>query len=688
MEIIVASNLEGRLRNTHLSKSDALVPLFEAVVNAIQSLEDTPATQDFEPTITIKIVRVPQGKIPEVEEKSGRPLQEKIIGFEIVDNGVGFTETNYASFSMLDSILKEAKGGKGIGRLTWLKAFDHVEITSVFESESKDGNHNLQKRTFKCDGKQWVHDEKTVPVENGEVRQTKIVLYGLKAFYGDCIPKTGNTIAEKILEHCLWYYLRDVPPPRIILHDGDQTIDFDNTFEIRRTTTTKSESINIGEVPFQLSHIKLTTGQKNAPVAGLCANGRLVREVSLIGKVPSLFGPLKSGDGEFTYVCYVSSPILDDNVTNERTGFVLPEKSEKQGVLGGITIEGIIDAVAVQAANYLNSELAIVKQESTRRVKDYVNKVAPRYRPLIDRFPEICEKINPNIKDADLDVQLHKELAAFENKVIQEGHKILEANEDEPFEGYSQRVDDYLQGVSAMKKSDLANYVTHRKVVLQFLRKCLKKKIDGSYFDEDSIHKLIMPMIATGDGLSLQDANLWIIDERLAFYDYIASDKPIRTMPGDQSGSRLEPDIVRFSSFDKAVMVSDGAARPTAITIIELKKPMRNDYTDGPRGNPIDQVLEYLGEIRNNRNICTADGRPLDGRKEIPAFCYIICDITSRLDKISANRSFNKTIDGLGYYTYNLPYNAYIEIIPYDKLLTAAEERNKAFFEKLGLPES
>lgn len=679
----VISNLEGRLRNTHLSKTDAMVPLFEAVVNAIQSLEDTIASGDFEPTITINVNRVPQQHLPGFADKSGRPVQEKIIGFEIIDNGIGFNEKNYDSFRTLDTMLKGGMGCKGIGRLTWLKVFDGVEISSVFINNE----NRIAKRKFKCDEKKWIHAEEVEFVESGVAAETRILLRGLKDAYLDYMPKTGDTIALRILEHCLWYYLRDTPPPRIILNDGSQTIDFDAVFDLRRKSTTMREAIQIQGQEFTLSHIKITSGQKTAPIVGLCANSRLVKEVPLVGRVPGLFGSLKKGDSEFGYVCYVSSTVLDESVNNERTGFSLANKQEDVS-RAEISLDDIITNVAARAAVYLNDELSEVKQDCARRVKEFVNKKAPRYRPLIDRFPDICSNYNPSIKDSDLDAQLHKELAKFENRIIQEGHDILETRDDEPFDGYVQRVEEYLRDVSDMKKSDLANYVAHRKVVLKFLEKCLRKKPDGTYVDEATIHKLIMPMIQTGEGLSLKDANLWIIDERLAFHDYIASDKPINTIPGDRSGSRLEPDIVEFASFDTAVMVSDGARIPTSITIIELKKPMRNDYSDGPKGNPVDQVLEYLEKIRNNRNMVDAYGRPLDGRMEIPAFCYVICDVTSKLRSICKNRGFGATIDGLGYYTYNQAHNAYIEVIPFCKLLTAAEERNKAFFEQLGLPES
>ena len=44
------------------------------------------------------------------------------------------------------------------------------------------------------------------------------------------------------------------------------------------------------------------------------------------------------------------------------------------------------------------------------------------------------------------------------------------------------------------------------------------------------------------------------------------------------------------------------------------------------------------------------------------------------------------THDRLGYYGYNSNFNAYIEVISFDKLIITAKQRNRAFFDKLGLP--
>jgi hypothetical protein len=50
--------------------------------------------------------------------------------------------------------------------------------------------------------------------------------------------------------------------------------------------------------------------------------------------------------------------------------------------------------------------------------------------------------------------------------------------------------------------------------------------------------------------------------------------------------------------------------------------------------------------------------------------------------------SLTSTNDHLGYFGYNPNYKAYIEVISFDQLLNSAKERNRAFFDKLGLPAS
>ena len=124
---IMKSDVIGRVNNTRLYKKDILFPLFEAIINSIDAINDGPNSSKGQIEIHIKR---DQKSIYQDDD----PLREDnaATGFVVVDNGVGFNEKNFISFLTSDSRLKENRGGKGIGRFMWLKAFSQVHIESSF----------------------------------------------------------------------------------------------------------------------------------------------------------------------------------------------------------------------------------------------------------------------------------------------------------------------------------------------------------------------------------------------------------------------------------------------------------------------------------------------------------------------------------------------------------------------------
>lgn len=46
---------------------------------------------------------------------------------------------------------------------------------------------------------------------------------------------------------------------------------------------------------------------------------------------------------------------------------------------------------------------------------------------------------------------------------------------------------------------------------------------------EKNIHQLIFPMTKTSDDIDYLQHNLWIIDEKLAYHHYLASDMKIKS---------------------------------------------------------------------------------------------------------------------------------------------------------------
>ena len=128
----IKTSLVGRLRNLQLSKSRALLPLFEAVVNSIHSIDERLGK---DPSYSISASKIDIDIKYSSQLSLDKKQQPEIIGFNIIDNGIGFEKSNYESFQTLDSLYKQAKGCHGIGRLLWLKAFENVNVESVLYKE-------------------------------------------------------------------------------------------------------------------------------------------------------------------------------------------------------------------------------------------------------------------------------------------------------------------------------------------------------------------------------------------------------------------------------------------------------------------------------------------------------------------------------------------------------------------------
>ena len=158
------------------------------------------------------------------------------------------------------------------------------------------------------------------------------------------------------------------------------------------------------------------------------------------------------------------------------------------------------------------------------------------------------------------------------------------------------------------------------------------------------------------------------------------------SMPVSDSCETKRPDICALKVFDVPLLMAEGKNLPLAtLTIIEVKRPMRNDAAQGEDRDPIEQVLGYLKRIRDSK-VKTASGRPISGNQNIPGFCYVLCDLTSRMVERCNMHDLMITSDGSSYFGYKKAYNAYIEVISFDGLMKSASERNRAFFDKLGIP--
>lgn len=680
----MAADLRGRLRNTPLPYTSALMPLFEAVVNSIHAVEEAGLDMD-EGAITVTIQR--QAREPELEfdgaKKPGPEPLEEIVGFTITDNGIGFNDTNMLSFKTLDSQHKVKLGGRGIGRLLWLKAFDRVFVDSVFKGEGE----TLQRRTFDFTATRGIDNESPIQAATGHTHQTQVRLENFNPRYRQQAGKRAQSIADHLLEHCLWYFIREGGAPKIIVVDGAERINLDAVFDEHMHSAAVSDRLILKGHEFDLVHVKLTTNSSSTHTIGLCADRRLVIEEKISGKIPGLYGRITHPEGDFVYSCYVSSKFLDECARPERTGFDIAE-DRVEGLFDDqdLSLEEIRKAVLERAKEHLKDFLTGNLTKAKERVEVFVRDKAPRYKPILGRIAPDQLNVDPAVNDKELDMTLHKHWYQLERDLIAEGHEVMGDLDHEFSDEYQRRLDDYLEKAQELKQSDLASYVSHRRVIIDLFEKATERKADGKYAREDLLHSLIIKMRTESTELRTEP-NLWLIDERLAFHDYLASDKPISSMPITASASGREPDIAVLNVFDEPLLLSEGKTLPPAsLVIVEIKRPMRDNAAPGDKDDPIEQALDYLTKIRNGE-VTTHSGRPIPQSDSIPGFCYILADLTASFKhRCRVHHDMKPTADGMGFFSYKDNLKAYVEVISFDRLVKSAKERNKAFFAQLGLP--
>jgi hypothetical protein len=661
------------------------MPLFEAIVNSIHAIEEAGRPME-QGQIRVEILRDQSQKALSAGKKGGGLLDAdsarsmgNIRGFRITDNGIGFDAKNMESFATLDSDHKIARGGRGIGRLFWLLAFKTVEIKSVF----RDKEQGLTQRHFIFSKEREVSGDTQESVESAET-WTTVEMDGFIDKYRERAPKTGKAVAKAIFEHCFWYFLRPSGAPNMFVEDGGDIFPMTDEYREHMHSSTSTERIKIRDKDFEIIHVKMRTDALQSPTMVFCADQRVVKEEKLQGKIAGLHGRMPDGDGDFVYSCFVSSAFLDERADQARTDFDIMEEVPDLFAFSEMGFKDIRDAVFERIRAYLHDHLAINIEKSKARVTGFVAGSAPRYRPILSRIPEDQLYVDPEIADKDLDITLHKHFATLEAELLDEGHTIMESSAMGA--DYDKRLSDYLSKAEDIKKSDLAGYVSRRRVILDLFGKAIQRKPDGSYAREEDIHQLIMPMREDSDTVQIDSGNLWLVDERLIFHEYLASDKQIRSYPITGASETTRPDICGLKVFDVPQLFSESSKMPSAsLVIIEIKRPMKKEAKAGEKDDPIEQAMGYLKQIREG-GITSATGRPIHRSEKTPGFLYILADLTPELVERCEFHDLTRTADGDGYFGHKTNYSAYIEVISFDRLLQMAKERNRAFFDRLALP--
>jgi hypothetical protein len=655
----------GRVKNSALSLSKPLLPLFEAILNSIEAIEDAGTSPG---KIDVCVSR--EENLP----SDGDRTPGLISGFTIIDNGVGFDERNFDSFQTSDTRYKASRGAKGVGRFHWLAAFERVRVESVFRESGR-----FFRRSFSFvlspDG---ILDPQLSPW-GGTERRTEVSLVGYKDPYRKECPQDLDVVARRIIEHCLTFFMGD-PCPRVCLQDSERTIDVNETFRKTVAEAAQVDEFTVKDKGFRLRYYKLTDPVHSEHRIHYCANQREVTQDGLRKYIPDL--PVRfsdNGRGErFVLSAYVSGDYLDSKVSADRSRFDFVDDATMFPC--EITMDELRNEVVARVKRYVQPYVAPMRAAKLERIRRYVEEKRSRYRATVKYGGALLDEIPADASDEKLDSGLAKVEFELARGLQSQREAILKvgAGEIADLPSYREKLMEFVEKYDDFGKSQLAEYVAHRKVILEIFEKALQRTAEGAYSREDYIHDLICPRRTTSDDIPAESMNLWIIDEKLSYHSYLASDRPIGSMGQGLRGAE-RPDIAIFNT--PIALVEDDYPY-SSVVIIEFKRPARDDYTD--ETDPIDQVFRYIERFREGKALDKA-GRPMPQGANRRFFCYIMCDRTPKLDEHAKRADFEQTPDGLGFFKYHVAYSAYIEIIPFDKLLQDAQKRNRILFEKLRL---
>lgn len=643
-------------------------PIVEVIVNAIQAIENKEISNGHIEVVLIRSNQIEaDGSIPPVES------------IKIIDNGIGFNDVHRNSFDTLYSDLKIEQGGKGFGRFICLKYFENFYVESVYND-----NGILRNRKFSMGkGNNIIVNEK---ISETAERDTGSIIH-LSSIKSDLLNKKISTIGKIIVEKLLPYFIaRDYTCPTIKLTESDASDEIilndylADTSAVIKELELQNNLFTLGKdgqkEQFEVRVFKLYHPKNQRSKISLVAHKREVVETSLYTYIPEFvddFCERSNGieDKTKNYIIksYVFSKYLDENVSLERAGFNFPNETD---LFHSISQHNIESKVAEITKELLSEDFNSRFEKKTERVNEYVKSEAPWHKSIVNEIDLKDFPYNPS--NEEIEALLQKEKYKQDVTLSQ---KVAEIMKDDDKTNLKENVSKIVGKISESNKNELIHYIALRRRVLELFKKSLEIDANSQYSSEGVVHDIIFPRKKDSEATFYDEHNLWIIDERLNFTDYISSDLPLN------GGTSERPDLLIF---DNRVAFRGDNESSNPVTIFEFKKPNRDDFVNlSSKEDPVEQIIRYVNNIREG-NYKTPEGRKILIAPNTPFYGYVICDLTSKVEKwLNDVKDFDPMPDRLGWFRWFSNINLYIEVLSWDKILKDANMRNKIFFHKLGI---
>ena len=599
------AELTGRLRNLTKLKHWCMA-VAEAIKNAMDSLTDAGHSNG---KIEIELVRN-----PDLIPQGPHPIERVIIR----DNGVGFTEPNFQSFCTPDSIYKLARGGKGVGRLTCLQAFQRVEVASDFQNSNGWEHRDVH---FNCEAP--VMTASLGPSANSEPR-TEVSLVGLREDYHSAAAMSCDDFCDWLIEHFL-PSLVEKPAwlNSIVVRDGDRGVDLTS---VASGAAIWSTTFSLGKYEFRVACYPMSSEVETAKrdQVRLVAVGRVVHANTR--EIEHYLPHLRSIDDEKSHVVLIYSPYFDEHVNDARNGVPLGDESNEMPLFGFSSAQ-FAQQVATAIKAKVSDRLDQCEGALREKVESIVRKEAPSYRFILDGFFESEEFAEMPLSSTQegiltsLDTYKRRETARLKKESKRLSKLAAET------EGYAEAAQKLAEKIEQQKKFALAEYVSLRKIVLDRLESLLTVDENGAAARESAIHNLIFPQRTDTENHPFIGHQLWILDERLESNAYLASDQPVDRKTGDR------PDLL--VALDRpGAFASDPSPKAKGyerIALVEFKRALLDLATCSTDDLPHRQMMRYARQIEAGKVEHAGSGRQIKTAADVRYYMYAVCELSPAL---------------------------------------------------------
>lgn len=658
-------NIKRAVENIR-SGTTVYTPVIELIVNAIQAIRAVKPTGG---RITVTILR---GGQEDVLDRLA-----PVDGFVVEDDGIGFDQRNRDSFDELYSALKAEDGGKGFGRFTCLKYFDRLTVKSIFREKGM-----FRSRAFTMGIENDIIINEIVGESTATYTGSTVTISGIKSVK---FPDKGiDVIARVIVERLLPYFIdHNADCPRIVIVDSkDGAKIVANEYLAQETRQIVELHANDpviclpssdGSESFSVRVFKFYSPRQSKSKIALVAHSREVTDVTIQTYIPEFsdefYDAADARERNYVIKAYVFGEYLDRNVSLERGAFSFQREND---LIHGISQSQIEGRAAEVAREAVGDEITARKARKAARIEEYIANEAPWHRALSREtdFSSLPMKPSPE------EIELHLQKAKFEQEIQARAqvHQILNSKDPNALRA---QVSDVVASISQTSKNDLIHYVSMRKCVLDLFGKALETDERGKHRSEGEVHEIIMPRRKDSEMINYEQHNLWILDERLNFAEYVTSDKPIDGGRGDRSDLTI---------FNRRIVFRGDNEPSNPITIFEFKKPQRDDFADASSDDdPVAQIIRYVNQIRAGR-YRTPKGRDIRVSENTTFYGYVVCDLPRKVaDWLHYEKNFTVMPDSMGYFQWFPNIRLYMEVLSWTKVLADAQMRNKVFFHKLGI---